>query len=67
MKGHTKTVTIQFYVSGALQTRIGSRGPIIDLQDDTASNPTSVNDEDSTGDGGGEMTTLHQPHHLKVS
>ena len=53
LKSHAKTVTILFYVSGALQTCIGSRAPIVDLQDDTASNQTPVNDEDGTGDAGG--------------
>jgi hypothetical protein len=50
LKGHTKTANILFYVSGALQTRIWSRGPI----DDTTSYPTPVNDKDGTGEGGGE-------------
>ena len=55
LKSHTKTATILFYVSGALQTRIGSRGPI-DLQDDTTSCPSPEDDEDGTGtgEGGGE-------------
>ena len=61
--------TILFYVSDTLQTRIGSWGPIVDLQDaDTASYPSPVNDKGGTGEGGGgKMTTLHQPQHLKVS
>ena len=54
LKGHTKTATILFYVSGALQTRIRSRSPIVDLQDDTTSYSSPVNDEDGTGEGGGE-------------
>ena len=53
LKGHTKTATILFYVSGALKTSIGIQGPIVDLQDDTTSNPTPVNDKDGTGEGGG--------------
>ncbi len=54
LKGHTITATILFYVSGALQTRIGSRGPIVELQDDTTSNPTPGNNEVGTGEGGGD-------------
>ena len=56
LKSHTKMATILFYVSGALQTRIGSQGPI-DLQDDTTSCPTPEDDEDGTGEGGGEDDT----------
>ncbi len=58
--------TILFYVSGALQTRIGSLGLIVDLQDDTTSYSSPEIDEDGTGEGGGNMT-LHHPRHLKVS
>ena len=54
LKNHTKMVTILFYVSGALQTRIGSRAPIVELQDDTASNQKPEDDEDGTGEEGGE-------------
>ena len=46
--------TILFYVSGALQTRIRSRSAIVDLQDDTTSYSSPVNDKDGTGEGGGE-------------
>jgi hypothetical protein len=66
LKGHIKTATILFYVSGALQTCIRSRSPIVDLQDDTTSYSSPVNDEDGTGEGGGKMM-LHHPCHLKVS
>jgi hypothetical protein len=52
LKGHTKTVTILFYVSGALQTCIGSWAPIVEIQDDTASNQTPEDDEDGTGEEG---------------
>jgi hypothetical protein len=55
LKSHTKMATILFYVSGALQTRIGSRGPI-DLQD-SISCPTPEDNEDGTGEGGGEDDT----------
>jgi len=47
-------VTILFYVSGALQTRIGSWAPIVELQDDMASNQTPEDDEDGTGEEEGE-------------
>jgi hypothetical protein len=46
--------TILFYVSVALQTHIRSRSPIVDLQDDTTSYSSPVNDKDGTGEGGGE-------------
>jgi ubiquitin C-terminal hydrolase len=55
LKKHTKMPTILFYVSGALQTRIGSWGRIIDLQDDSTSCPPPEDNVDGTGDkGGGE-------------
>ena len=44
---------ILFNVSGALQTCIGSRGPIVDLQEDTTSYSSPENDKDATGEGGG--------------
>ena len=53
LKAHTKMATILFYVSGALQTRIRSRSAIVDLQDDTTSYSSPVNDKDGTGEGGG--------------
>ena len=53
MKPHTKTSTILFYVSGALQTRIGSQGAIVNLQYDTTSYSSPENDKDGTGEGGG--------------
>ncbi len=46
--------TILFYVSGALQTRIGSRVPIVDLQNDATSYSSPVIDKDGTGEGGGK-------------
>ena len=54
LKGHTQMATILYYVSGALKTRIRSQGPILDLQDDTTSNPTPGNNEVGTGEGGGD-------------
>ncbi len=50
VKTHTKMATILFYVSGTLQTCIGSWGPIVDLQDDTTSYSSQVIDKDGTGD-----------------
>ena len=47
MKGHTKTATILFNVSGELQTHNGSQVPI-DLQNDTGDYA------DDTGEEGGE-------------
>jgi hypothetical protein len=57
LKHHTKMANILFYVSGRLQTHIGSRGPIVDLQDDITSNqtPEAEDDEDGTEKKGGEI------------
>jgi len=48
--------TILFYVSGTLQTHIGSWGPI-DLKDDTTSCPSPEDNENGTGEGGREDDT----------
>ncbi len=65
LKAHTKTATILFYVSGELQTRIGSRGLklIYEMTQHHAHHQEIMKTAQWKGEG---KTTLHQPHHLKV-
>ena len=65
LRAHTKMANFLFYVSGSLQTRIGSRGPklIYKMTQHHAHHQEIMKTAQGKGEG---KTMLHQPHHLKV-